>query len=529
MARSWVPGISSRENGTRIYPERRTQTSSPFFFYIIAIKRPSPYFQRKVVKLVRKTTRLLLTFVLIFALAVPAAAAESTVEDTTELSFSTQCRIGSEYHTLADIAAIRLACYGIAGEEYLTPGDDIDEALTRPEAIQLLYNTFAQEGDEYTAAPFTDVDEAHRDCVDWAYANNIARGCSATTFGTGEISEAEFVTLLLRALGLGEQFAWNEATTYAAEQGLRPLGLSNGFTLGDAMLYLQEAISIYDIPHEVTQEVLFPRYINACPKSVEEIDAYLHEAADCLADRIYFYMSDDFDKDDFSNAFAIYNDYYTQFKEHDYRDDLWFYQILDTSPSAFRVEYIDRCFLIRFIYSDSWDITRDREDDAFTRYEDDTVAALAEEVYQQYLKRIPKNATDKQKVQTAMQFICDTADYDWAVLRAIEQEDWGFRCNAHSILGYLENKRIVCDGYSDMLQYLLTREGIPCLVVNGATTRDAEYSTHSWNKVKLDGKWLNVDVCWKDTAHTTRYDFKSDEQYTRLEHFPHIFGGGVFG
>lgn len=470
----------------------------------------------------RRIAKLLLTFVLIFTFIVPASA------ENIELSLDVERRVNNEQHTLADIAAIRLACYGIIDESYLTPGDNIDESLTRPEAVRLLYSAFADKG-EYDAAPFTDIDEVYRDCVDWAYANNIARGISAATFGTGEISEVEFVTLLLRALGFGEQFAWNEAIAYAEECGLSPVGLSNGFTLGDAMLYLQEAISLYDIPYEVAHEVPFPRYINAYPDSVEEIEDYLREAVDCLVDRVYIRMSEDFDEKDLAAAYALYGDYYTQFKTHDYRDDLWFYPTLYTYQFAFRVELRGDYLYIQFVYSNAWELTRDYEDDAFVRFSDNVVVTRADEVYQAYRKRVPENATDKQKVQIAMQFLCDTASYDWSEYRAIQRENYDFNEASHSILGYLQSRSIVCDGYSDTLRYLMTREGIPCIAVNGAETADPKTATHSWNKVKIDGQWLNVDVCWKDTARTSRYDFKTDAQYEKLKHFPFIYGGGVFG
>lgn len=444
-----------------------------------------------------------------------------------ELSLSADRRSRGEYHTFADIAAMRLACYGIVDKGYLEPADDIDEALTRPEVVRLLYNTFAQKG-EYSASPFTDIDEAYRDCIDWAYQSGIAQGIDAVTFGTGEISEVEFVTLLLRALGFGGQFAWNEAVAYAEKCGLSPVGLSDGFTRGDAMLYLQDAILLYDIPHEVISETPFPRYIDVYPQTVEEIEGYLREAVMYLADRVFVRMSDSFGEEELAAAFALYDDYRAQYETKDYREDLWFYPVLYGNITSFRVMQRDDYVAISFVYSNGWDLTRDYEDDAFTHFSESAVVTYADEVYRKYHERVPQGATDKQKVQIAMQFICDTADYDWGEYGAIVRGDYNYHVDAHSVLGYLKDGRIVCDGYSDTLRYLMAREGIPCITVDGAETADEKWATHSWNKVKIDGQWLNVDVCWKDTTRTSRYDFKTDAQYTKLKHFPYIFGGGVF-
>ena len=35
--------------------------------------------------------------------------------------------------------------------------------------------------------------------------------------------------------------------------------------------------------------------------------------------------------------------------------------------------------------------------------------------------------------------------------------------------------------------------------------------SHQWNKVMLDGKWYNIDVCWNDTGFNAyKYFLKGD-------------------
>ena len=66
----------------------------------------------------------------------------------------------------------------------------------------------------------------------------------------------------------------------------------------------------------------------------------------------------------------------------------------------------------------------------------------------------------------------------------------------------------------------------------GITQPDAKTGkiNHAWNKVKLDGKWYNMDVCWADTANTSDYDLKTDAEYLALpnKHWPTYFGNGPY-
>lgn len=62
------------------------------------------------------------------------------------------------------------------------------------------------------------------------------------------------------------------------------------------------------------------------------------------------------------------------------------------------------------------------------------------------------------------------------------------------------------------------------------TRRENRQINHAWNKVKLDGKWYNMDVCWADTANASDYDLKTDAEYLALpnKHWPTYFGNGPY-
>ena len=95
--------------------------------------------------------------------------------------------------------------------------------------------------------------------------------------------------------------------------------------------------------------------------------------------------------------------------------------------------------------------------------------------------------------------LIDTITYD-DVLASSDAVDL-----AHTAYGALVcNSRgqahtAVCDGYSYAYEYLLQKVGIPCIVLAGRAGEDRENAgSHSWNMVKLDDEWYEVDITWND-------------------------------
>lgn len=67
----------------------------------------------------------------------------------------------------------------------------------------------------------------------------------------------------------------------------------------------------------------------------------------------------------------------------------------------------------------------------------------------------------------------------------------------YKLVDALGGRVCVCDGYSKAFQLLCRGVGVECIYVVGNTSGDND-GGHSWNKVKLDGEWYNVDVTWDD-------------------------------
>ncbi len=60
----------------------------------------------------------------------------------------------------------------------------------------------------------------------------------------------------------------------------------------------------------------------------------------------------------------------------------------------------------------------------------------------------------------------------------------------------------VCQGYALLTYRLMQEAGIPVHIVSGTVST----GLHAWNKVKLDGKWYNVDTTW-DSQKQVAYSY----------------------
>lgn len=69
----------------------------------------------------------------------------------------------------------------------------------------------------------------------------------------------------------------------------------------------------------------------------------------------------------------------------------------------------------------------------------------------------------------------------------------------HTAYGALIEKEAVCDGISKAFSILLDKVGVKAIVVSGKLGNTA----HAWNKVRINGKWYNVDVT-SDTCSEER-------------------------
>ena len=478
-------------------------------------------------------------------------------------------------YTLGDIAAARFAVYGLLDDECRTPNGKTFAPLSRMDAVEILWKAFRNADDLTGEIPFNDVDDKHIDAVSWAYANGIAGGCSPVSFGAYPVTEQAFLTMLLKSLGYRNRFSYADAFAFAETVGLsRPVGVSLPFTLGDAMLYLQDALGVtapdgysgrerMNIPPSLEDadrtQTTFPLTVILRPSSLEDAQAQIGLATRYLPEEVRI-LPDNWSAD---GLFDLYRCYVEDAK----REDVWYAsRILDDiaiEPSAeirdfeltpeqaalfqetmgvleeqwadgslSKEEYNYSSVIARVqngfsemksvtlsvVYNEAWELARDA-DDAFVYYEDETVSRLANRFYNLY---VAGAKSDKDAVYKAKNAIVRNASYANAL--GFTDGEAKYPDAAHSVLGLFQNGRVVCDGYAKAFQYLMHRAGVPCVVVFGSTESAEAASNgdfnHAWNKVFVNGKWLNMDVCWADTGWPTTFDLKTDAQFAQRSHWP---------
>lgn len=101
--------------------------------------------------------------------------------------------------------------------------------------------------------------------------------------------------------------------------------------------------------------------------------------------------------------------------------------------------------------------------------------------------------SDREKVKAIHDWLVINVayDYDNFKARTIPRSSYG-------LAGPILHGKSVCQGYATAFQYFMDVLGIECQMISGTASNSLGTGGHSWNKVKLDGEWLYIDVTWDD-------------------------------
>ncbi len=100
--------------------------------------------------------------------------------------------------------------------------------------------------------------------------------------------------------------------------------------------------------------------------------------------------------------------------------------------------------------------------------------------------------------------LLDMVTYDTGLADVFLGDDQSYDYGYSAYGALVQNSRgvphtAVCDGYSYAYEYLLQQVGVEVTRVGGnAGDTEAELMPHSWNLVRLDGEWYEVDPTWDD-------------------------------
>lgn len=168
------------------------------------------------------------------------------------------------------------------------------------------------------------------------------------------------------------------------------------------------------------------------------------------------------------------------------------YQIIyDDEPSLF---YIDK----KMQYAVNSSTKRLASSKMFYKYSSSEIYKMQSEIDTEVNKifaMITSDMTDYDKVKLFNDVLASSVVYDETA------------SNCRDIYGVFVDKKAICGGFSKAFSYLCSKAGIETAAVTG----DADGQPHMWNKVKIDGKWYNVDVTYAVSNSTegnyVRYDY----------------------
>ena len=398
---------------------------------------------------------------------------------------------------------------------------DMARAPTRTECIVMLLRLLGKENEalryDENKNPFDDVPGWAAKYVAYAYDNELTKGISDKQFGAVMAADAEqYTTFLLRALNYSDEtdFSYGASKIFASS-----LGLFNGWEEGG----------------KFTRADLIVLSFNALNADFNGIDGTL---ADYLIDSGVFLQAKWETVLKLNALMAVQrNDY--EWKETVHvtatsTDELLreFKNAMLTLPEEVLInvpigqekqyfdhfetahlsllEYMRACY-VRYAHGIGYLRMKPTYSSAFqslaylqnpTVPTDGEVKRNALKGLDIYLDRFADIHSDYEYVKAVHDYIADELEYDVEFLPG--SEDLG---------GAMNSGVATCLGYSAMFQFFMQIGGFETeLIVGTAKDNRGVTEKHAWNKVKLEGRWYNVDVTWNDPITTDgvgiiRYDY----------------------
>ena len=109
------------------------------------------------------------------------------------------------------------------------------------------------------------------------------------------------------------------------------------------------------------------------------------------------------------------------------------------------------------------------------------------------LNTIPTRLSVVEKEKKIFDYITTTVTYDETAASSITSTA-NITGHAFDSYGALCEKKSVCEGYSELFQYLCYCVGINSTPISGF----ADGGRHMWNAVEIEGEWYQIDLTWGD-------------------------------
>ena len=480
--------------------------------------------RQTLVEKIRAAVSAFLILLVVFGVGGFSVSAEASPVFCDDLWFN-----GNYDTTLGDMAGRRLYVYGIAEalgkKEPESDGDIHMMAPGTPDRLDMALMLYRICADHEPAklCPFTDVPEEYIPAVSWLYQKGVTRGIAPDLFGVGEISRAQFLTMLSRLFSWDmselEYENWNlgyeeELSLIAEEKGLLPCGVGReSFTRGDMYLTLLALLEQF-YPEKcvsVKPEMSVPNNITLAVDSLADAEAQISAALGFAPYRITVCFSDESPEEEIAEFVEQFSEENRTLKRRYapmlYTDGWFAYAFRETSERNFTLYY--------YRYTPAYLSWLDMSD-WLRCYRDTGYSQAVQKFYQERIIPLASIEDEYSRICRTQELICQLASYDWREYDSIIRNLDSSNPDSHSIAGFLNDGLIVCDGYAKTFTWILRCLGMDSIVVYGIGGENRD--NHAWNKVKIGDAWYNMDVCWRDTGCGNEYFLKSDSYFMNRLH-----------
>ena len=156
--------------------------------------------------------------------------------------------------------------------------------------------------------------------------------------------------------------------------------------------------------------------------------------------------------------------------------------------------------------------------------------------------------TDVERFRSIYKWVCTNIENDYKLYSKNKRKRHSYRndsiqlniWNAHFKTILFEKmvgeKKTICTGYAYLVKAMSDLAGLDCKIIHGygrtsiTNIETLNYANHSWNAIKLNGKWYLCDPTWASGKPHPEYDaftfnyndgfFLADPELFVLNHYP---------
>jgi len=418
-------------------------------------------------------------------------------------------------------------------------GFELDRKCNRLEAAALFIRLLGKEEEARSNPkehPFTDVPEWASSYVGQMYHDGYTKGISETEYGVGDVTANQFAAFCLRALGFSDSpnawvsFNYEEAfllmltyqilrpesydiiansdtfyRDYAVKMAYNTLftkvieepnyflirtlvnkGVLDGTLVASKDLFVEDNIRYYYSP-----ESFKPYFENMIREAAEgnKVVSVVNKCEDMYVGELHALEPDTLLSQELlyrtvgggliQNRPVMADDLKT-----DWESGMLLYSRTTIDPTDTRWAMTYRC--IRYITHGDIELT--------------DIEKQVVEKTKEFLSTITDGMSDYDKYKAAYDYIAENVKYG----------------NSYKVadVDSLVYGETTCGGYAQLYMYLCRLMGLECWSVGGITEDGLQPNGgHAWNKVKLDGKYYNVDATWNGAGSWNGATWGSDYKY----------------